>query len=332
MRLAHERRLAQAQARAERRAAITSPSAPRVAVDLRWADDRMREGERRSLAQQLALAYAAARRAHPQPVHLHLLGADGLLRQQLEAQMPGMGRWAATVVHGESVREAEAEEEGGGGGGGGEPAATAATAIITFEDDGGDAGSVPIAEFFARRGVPARDLIYLSADSPHELDGDGDGGEEDKEPEEKKDDGGGDDEQQPPAKKQRARQGLDPTKVYVVGGIVDRNRYKGCCLRRAEAAGMSHARLPIERHLAAADAAGGGGNGACGQQQQQRRLAGSRVLTVNQVVELLACRASGDTWAQALAAALPQRKTAEVRGAAAGAADGDGGGGGGSGS
>jgi len=350
-RLAHERRLGQARERAARRAAATSDAATRVAVDLRWADGRMTPQELRSLSQQLSFAYAAAQRADP-PLHLLLLGAGGALRAQMEGQLAGLGRWAATVVH----------DDGLGGAGRGastaaEEAADGAEAADkgpcppcppppppAFEDDGGDAGAVPIAAFFARRGVAARDLIYLSADSPHELDDDANDDARE---------GAGaataaaadaavaaaaDAAEPAPGTTQRRRPGgLDPSKVYVVGGVVDRNRHKGACLRRAEAAGMSHARLPIERHLSAqegavggpepADGAGGGGSGGGGGgggDSGARRLAGSRVITVNQVVELLARRASGDTWAKALAVAIPPRKTAAAGPSAAAAGEGRG--------
>jgi hypothetical protein len=338
-RQAHERRLEQARARAARRAAATAPGAQRIAVDLRWSDARMTHPERRSLAQQLSFAYSAALGggggsagavaadegavaaeavALPPPLHLHLLGAGGLLRAQMEAQLVGLGRWAATVVHDDALLIVETppaggEGEGVGQGAGGEGAAataeapTPAPAPKPFDDDGGDAGAVPIAEFFARRGVAARDLVYLSADSPHELEGDDDD-------EEEEDKGAGEkanDANASPSSK-RLRRGLDPSKVYVVGGIVDRNRHKGACLRRAEAAGMSHARLPIERHLMAAAAAAAAGSAAEGGGGGGKRLAGSRVLTVNQVVELLARRAAGDTWARALAVVIPSRKTEEV--------------------
>lgn len=59
---------------------------------------------------------------------------------------------------------------------------------------------------------------------------------------------------------------LDAQCVYIIGGLVDRNRFKGLTRRRAEEWGISTARLPIEDHI---------------------RLAGCKVLTVNQGKRLL---------------------------------------------
>ena len=42
---------------------------------------------------------------------------------------------------------------------------------------------------------------------------------------------------------------LDPSRAYIIGGIVDRNRYKGLCRSRAEAGGIRTARLPIRDYL-----------------------------------------------------------------------------------
>lgn len=59
---------------------------------------------------------------------------------------------------------------------------------------------------------------------------------------------------------------LEPHKIYIIGGLVDRNRYKDLCAKKAGAQGISAARLPIDDHV---------------------RLAGTRVLTVNQVHEIM---------------------------------------------
>lgn len=42
---------------------------------------------------------------------------------------------------------------------------------------------------------------------------------------------------------------LNSNDVYVIGGLVDHNRYKGICFNMAEEKGIRHARLPIKEHL-----------------------------------------------------------------------------------
>ena len=86
---------------------------------------------------------------------------------------------------------------------------------------------------------------------------------------------------------------LDDSKIYVIGGIVDRNRLKRIAFDRAEKLGITTAKLPLEEHL---------------------RMSATKVLTVNHVFEiLLKYRELGKDWKKALAAVLPQRKDASIK-------------------
>lgn len=42
---------------------------------------------------------------------------------------------------------------------------------------------------------------------------------------------------------------LDPTKAYIVGGLVDRNRWKGITMKKAEEQGIHTAKLPIGSYM-----------------------------------------------------------------------------------
>jgi tRNA (guanine9-N1)-methyltransferase len=79
--------------------------------------------------------------------------------------------------------------------------------------------------------------------------------------------------------------------VYIIGGIVDKNRHKGLCLETAEALGLSHAKFPIDDILA---------------------VKARRVLTINQVVEIMVgVLNNGGDWKSALLESIPKRKGAE---------------------
>ncbi|KAJ8608252.1 hypothetical protein CTAYLR_007266 [Chrysophaeum taylorii] len=84
---------------------------------------------------------------------------------------------------------------------------------------------------------------------------------------------------------------IDSDAVYVLGGIVDRNRHKGITATKAETLGIRTARLPI-------------GPG------RPLQLPGpaSHVLTVNHVFDILLNVQASASWATA-AGCLPQRKT-----------------------
>ena len=80
---------------------------------------------------------------------------------------------------------------------------------------------------------------------------------------------------------------FDPKKIYIIGGIVDRNRHKGLCQKKAEEQGIKTGQLPIQQHI---------------------KLHSSAVLTVNQVFDIyLKFRELGD-WDKALRAVIPARK------------------------
>lgn len=86
---------------------------------------------------------------------------------------------------------------------------------------------------------------------------------------------------------------LEEGKTYIIGGVVDRNRYKHLCAKKAAALGIPTARLPIDtQHLA-------------GQQMNARK-----VLTVNQVVAILVGWTETRDWTRALQRGLPTRKFA----------------------
>jgi len=80
---------------------------------------------------------------------------------------------------------------------------------------------------------------------------------------------------------------FDDEKVYVIGGIVDRNRYKGISAKKASELNISTARLPIRNHVS---------------------LNSSQVLTVNQVFQIILKFLETRDWKSALMQSIPQRK------------------------
>lgn len=81
---------------------------------------------------------------------------------------------------------------------------------------------------------------------------------------------------------------LKEGEIYVIGGICDHNRYKNLCLDKAKTSSIRHARLPIGRYIAS--------------------LTTRKVLTVNQVFEILLKWVETRDWEQAFWSIIPQRK------------------------
>lgn len=87
---------------------------------------------------------------------------------------------------------------------------------------------------------------------------------------------------------------LDKDKIYVIGGIVDRNRLKGVAMHRAKHLGIATAKLPLSEHL--------------------EKMPATRVLTCNHVFDiLLKYREYGNDWGKALQHVLPSRKEAVIK-------------------
>jgi len=80
---------------------------------------------------------------------------------------------------------------------------------------------------------------------------------------------------------------LNPNHIYIIGGLVDKNRHKGICAKQANQQGLKTARLPIEEYL---------------------QLGSRKVITVNQVFEILLSYAVNRNWEHSLDASMPQRK------------------------
>lgn len=110
---------------------------------------------------------------------------------------------------------------------------------------------------------------------------------------------------------------LEPGKTYIIGGIVDKNRYKGLCRAKADRLGIRAAKLPlshemmhaVERSLVAqGESIQDGGEENKDQEEVGKGFVGRKVLTVNQVVEILVAWTETRDWVKALEKALPRRK------------------------
>ncbi|KAF9430441.1 tRNA (guanine(9)-N(1))-methyltransferase [Entomortierella beljakovae] len=80
---------------------------------------------------------------------------------------------------------------------------------------------------------------------------------------------------------------LDENTCYILGGLVDKNRYPGLCQKKAEKLNIETAQLPIGDYI---------------------KLSSRRILTVNQVFEILLEFIECKDWKEAFLKVIPQRK------------------------
>jgi hypothetical protein len=235
---------------------------------------------------QINFSYGLATKG-AQQAHMHLLGAHGYVKQQLLAQLPHLDSWAVTVAD-----ETYTEHFKVGGPHPDTPAAARRGWRAWLPSGPGSSKqdamrARPTARAATQPGAVAlrrpihlqdclQDVVYLTADSPNELD-------------------------TIDTSKVRSeifrwchtasaagsyrhqhallactlastchlslrlvhpltRAPVSP-QVYIIGGIVDRNRHKRICLSRAEAANVAHARLPIQKHVQLSTSAVGNAHG-----------------------------------------------------------------------
>ncbi|CZR57481.1 related to tRNA (guanine-N(1)-)-methyltransferase [Phialocephala subalpina] len=86
---------------------------------------------------------------------------------------------------------------------------------------------------------------------------------------------------------------LEPNTSYIIGGIVDKNRHKGICYRRACERDIRTAKLPIGEYL---------------------EMGSRKVLAVNHVVEIMLKWLECGDWGKAFLRVIPERKGAKLRG------------------
>ncbi|XP_014555011.1 hypothetical protein COCVIDRAFT_39218 [Bipolaris victoriae FI3] len=101
---------------------------------------------------------------------------------------------------------------------------------------------------------------------------------------------------------------LKPNSTYIIGGLVDKNRHKGVCHKRAVSRGIKTAKLPIGQYL---------------------EMKSRQVLVTNHVLEIMLKWMEFGDWGKAFMAVMPERKGAKLKsdmenGEEAGAAEDDG--------
>ena len=90
---------------------------------------------------------------------------------------------------------------------------------------------------------------------------------------------------------------LKPHSTYIIGGLVDRNRHKGICYRRAMDHGVQTARLPIGKYMS---------------------MLSRFVLATNHVNEIMLKWLSNGDWGRSMLEVMPKRKQGVLKEPAAG--------------
>jgi tRNA (guanine9-N1)-methyltransferase len=222
----------------------------------------MREHEIVSLSSQIVRSYAMNRKGKYQAA-LHFSSWKGKLKERFETRLSNAHlNWKNVGFHegdfSEAAKQAQEQMTGPNGG-----------EVIDLIKPGegaqgqssnaGDGATTPTVEAEPEDEDVDRSIVYLSSESPYTLDR------------------------------------LEANTSYVIGGLVDRNREKGLCFKRAKEYKVRTAKLPIGEYMA-----------------MQSRY----VLTTNQVVEIMAKWLECGDWGKAFLDVIPRRKGGTLKGEA----------------
>ncbi|KAK3677341.1 tRNA (guanine(9)-N(1))-methyltransferase [Recurvomyces mirabilis] len=86
---------------------------------------------------------------------------------------------------------------------------------------------------------------------------------------------------------------LKPYSTYIIGGLVDKNREKGICYKRAKQRGIRTAKLPIGDYL---------------------QMSSRKVLATNHVNEIMVNWLETEDWGEAFMKVIPKRKGGQLKG------------------
>lgn len=216
----------------------------------------MLEGELISLASQITRSYSDNKKSRFQ-THLYASSYGGKMKERFEGILQNQHeQWKhIKFVEEDFVEVAKAASEA--------MKEDKVVEVLKAPTDGKPAmvidlaGTTPQPEPEAEPAEDVRNIVYLSSDSPYTLDR------------------------------------LEPNTCYIVGGLVDKNREKGLCHRRARERGIRTAKLPIGEYL---------------------EMASRRVLATNHVVEIMLRWLELGDWGKAFMEVMPKRKGGRLRG------------------
>lgn len=220
----------------------------------------MTDKELISLAGQVVRSYSDNRGARYR-AHLWIGGWRGKLRQRFETALQNSHRnWAGVGFHEGDFVGASADAtikmagEGADAGEMIEPLQRSRDSPVQWTRDDRDPFPLPDPEPEPKE--EHKNIVYLTSESPYTL------------------------------------ERLEPNTCYVIGGLVDKNREKGLCYRRARERGIRTARLPIGKFMV----------------MQSRQ-----VLATNHVVEIMLKWLEFEDWGKAFTAVIPKRKGGTLR-------------------